>query len=55
MLKKPYSPAIAIDLSKTAFFRGNLNINHRLIYTNWLFLGAVSRVITTDIQGRDEP
>lgn len=46
---------MAIDLPKTAFFHGNLRINHRLIYTKWRFLGAVSWVIKTDILGRDEP
>jgi hypothetical protein len=46
---------MAIDLSKTAFFHGNLGINHRLIYIKWRFLGAVSWVIKTDILGRDEP
>jgi hypothetical protein len=54
-VKKPCSPAMAIDLPKTAFFHGKLHINHRLIYTKWLFLGAVSWVINTDILGRDEP
>jgi hypothetical protein len=46
---------MAIGLFKTAFFRGNWHVNHRLIYTNWLFLGAVSPVIMMDIRKREGP